>query len=45
MAGQDMLSFIDLACTAVERHPPITYLDVFIDGLAEVGGTHSQGMV
>ncbi len=23
MAGQDMLSFIDLAQTAVERHPPV----------------------
>ncbi len=23
MAGCDMLSFVDLACTAVERHPPV----------------------
>jgi hypothetical protein len=23
MAGQDMLSFIDLACSAVEHHPPV----------------------
>jgi hypothetical protein len=25
MAGPDMLSFVDLACTVVERHPPLLY--------------------
>jgi hypothetical protein len=32
MAGQDMLLFIDLACSAVKRHPPVlTWVRLWTD--------------
>ena len=45
MSGHDMLLFVDLSRTAIERVTPIVGLGLVLDGDARTRGTHTGGVV